>query len=38
MNSTAPEAAQVLAAISDKISFNMFKIIRNNVKDPESQG
>jgi predicted transcriptional regulator len=36
MNFTAPEAAQVLDAISDKISFNMFKIIRNNVKDPES--
>jgi predicted transcriptional regulator len=36
MNSTAPEAAQVLDAISDKISFSMFNIIRNNVKDPES--
>jgi predicted transcriptional regulator len=36
MNFTAPEAAQVLDAISDNISFNMFKIVRNNVKDPES--
>jgi predicted transcriptional regulator len=36
MNFTAPETAQVLDAISDKISFNIFKIIRNNVKDTES--
>jgi DNA-binding Lrp family transcriptional regulator len=36
LNSTAPGVAQVLDAISDGISFNMFKIIKNNATNTES--
>jgi predicted transcriptional regulator len=36
LNFMAPEAAQVLVAISDEISFNMFIIIKNNTRDTES--
>jgi DNA-binding Lrp family transcriptional regulator len=36
LNFMAPEAAQVLVAISDEISFNMFIIIKNNARDTES--
>jgi predicted transcriptional regulator len=32
---TAPKTAQVLDAISDEISFNIFKIIKDNAKDTQ---
>jgi DNA-binding Lrp family transcriptional regulator len=36
LNFTAPKTAQVLDAISDEISFNIFKIIKDNAKDTQS--
>jgi DNA-binding Lrp family transcriptional regulator len=36
LNFTAPKIAQVLDAISDEISFNIFKIIKDNAKDTQS--
>ena len=36
MNFKVPKAAQVLDAISDEISFNMFKILKNNSKNTVS--
>jgi predicted transcriptional regulator len=36
LNFTAPQTAQVLDAISDEISFNMLKIIKNNAKNSET--
>jgi predicted transcriptional regulator len=36
MNFTAPEAEQVLDAISDQTSYNIFKIIKNNAANSET--